>query len=508
MLILNFPWDTRASASPKRFFDYTVNIKDNYALDFNSFFPKDRLTFQEIKDNAAHFPDYESFLSYLQRRRPELYENKVLVFDSGSIQYADHEHPRVLLFGDGLILAFAENPSSTDRSVEIMAWNENAMRFDFHELAFKAGPAQLTENPSVCSSCHGSPAKPLWDPYDFWSNAYGAAISRFATQSEKDSFQRIKDDESKSGVYKYLNWDFDESAGIEGIDTFTQYVTVLQFASIAKQWNSQKDAIKPYVYSILGVLSGCANSRDEKVRSAALKAFFPAAWSDIIQRGSAFHYRRAVEQRKSLKRYLQNRYDKNFQGPLISFLNHERLGDESIVIAELQQILSFVGMDLADFTMSQVQNPAFFSTPSIFESDFLGMMILLDREPFEQLRPTVSGGFFFEFQCKALQAKSRDALSGLEAPKELAIRTKRAPSAFGTCISCHVMDPESSGAPAIPFDRTKDLKAWLKEENGIHRVKERLDRRGVGRMPPDQALSDDAIKDLKEALDRLVEDRD
>lgn len=508
MLMLSFFLDARASSKPKDFFDYTAKIGRNYALDFSNFFPKNRLTLKEIKDESHNFSNYDGFLSYLQKRRPELYENYVLIFDSGSIQYADHEHPRVVLFGDGLILAFAEDPGASDRSVEIMAWNERDMRFDFHELSFRGSSAQLIENPSVCSSCHGSPAKPLWDPYDFWSNAYGAAISRFASQSEQDSFQRIRNKEAKSGVYSYLNWEVDQSRGLVGMDSFTQYVTLLQFASMANQWKSRKDAIKPYIYSILGILAGCANSNDENLRMAAWKAFFPESWEDEVRQGLDFNYRRAVEQRQSLKRYLQDRYEHNFQGPLINFPGHERLAGESIVIAELQQVLSYVGIDLADFTMSQAQNPAFFSTPNVFESDLLAMFLLLDREPFEQLRPTVSAGFYVEFQCKALQEESRQALSKLEGPSASVTRTNPAPSTFGICISCHVLEQGSSGAPAIPFDRTKLLRAWLKEENGIQKVKDRLDRQGSGRMPPDKALSDDAVKDLKEALDRLVKDSD
>ena len=136
-----------------------------YRLQLEAFFPSDRLSLKELQSLSAAAMSYEQFLQKLQLRRPQLFEHYVLLHESGSLQFADRQHPRVLLFADGLILAFAEHPRQGERRVEAIELDPSSWRFQFAELRFpKEGDSSFQSNPHVCQSCHGQDQHPLWEP--------------------------------------------------------------------------------------------------------------------------------------------------------------------------------------------------------------------------------------------------------------------------------------------------------------------------------------------------------
>lgn len=214
-------------ARPLDFTAFGPRLQADYRFDMSAFLPANRLRLDEIQELVVG-RSYEEFLDELKARRPGFFENPVFIHDSGSLQYADREHPRVILFGEGLMLAFAEDPRSQDRAVEVIAFNGKT--FEFAEIKFSGNDSRFHAQPKNCESCHGVNGKPLWDPYDFWPNAYGSAIARFKTDAERKAYDGVRLNPGKAGIYARLQWPLpptNNNAGMDGIETFTQYVTQL-----------------------------------------------------------------------------------------------------------------------------------------------------------------------------------------------------------------------------------------------------------------------------------------
>ena len=149
---------------------------------------------------AADF-DFATLQSLLQRHNPgsvdeliaalpfTLRSRYALVFESRSLQGATFRDPRVILYGPDarLVVTFNGDPSQRGfQTVETMEWRPETREFRFRELQFSGSAAVVVSevNPERCTSCHGTPARPIWDTHPLWPGAYGEHYGRGLSASE------------------------------------------------------------------------------------------------------------------------------------------------------------------------------------------------------------------------------------------------------------------------------------------------------------------------------------
>jgi mono/diheme cytochrome c family protein len=500
-------------ARPQDFTAFGPRLSADYRFDMRAFLPADRLSLPELEERVAGLQSYEEFLDYLAKRRPKLFESPVFIHDSGSLQYADRENPRVILFGDGLMLAFAEDPSSDERTVEVIAFDGKS--FKFAELNFAQYEASIQKDPKNCQSCHGVNGKPLWDPYDFWPNAYGRAIARFKTDDEKKAYDGVRLNPSKKGIYARLQFPLppaNNNSGLDGIEAFTQYVTQLQIFASLQRWQSEVN-FRPMVPALLAVLNQCAAYENDKDAARQLATFFPAAWKSLIEAGFPATHQRVKDERKKFIEYQIARYRKLFPSGKIAFpINHDRLAGETLTTAQFFFVLDLAGVNTQDFAMSQGLNPYMLSVPSNFDFDLGTDFTLVAQGLFQKLTPAFSngGGYGYTwtvFDCKKLQEESLQQLQNVKVSTPPLTKFQPAPTVLGECMGCHSVDASNRGVPEIPFDRTAALRDYLKADNntGLYKILERIGKSGAGQMPPYRNLTINEKEQLKNNLKLMAD---
>ncbi|HET9240035.1 MAG TPA: hypothetical protein VFO10_22425 [Oligoflexus sp.] len=504
---------TLLEAKPQDFTAFGPRLGADYRLDMSAFLPADRLSLQELQARVAELRSYEEFLDFLAARRPSLFESPVFIHDSGSLQYADREHPRVILFGDGLMLAFAEDPGRDERTVEVIAFNGKA--FEFAELKFTPAEASFQKDPGNCQSCHGVNGKPLWDPYDFWPNAYGSAIARFKTDAEKKAYDAVRLNPAKKGIYARLNFPMppaNNNTGMDGIEAFTQYVTQLQIFASLQRWQTEA-SFRPMVPALLAVLNQCAAYENDKDAARQLATFFPPAWKAVIETGFPAWHQKVKEERKRFIAYQAARYQKLFpKGKTLFPIDHERLAGETLTTAQFLFVLELAGVNTRDFAMSQGLNPYMLSVPSNLDFDLGTDFTLIAQDLFQKLKPALSngGGYGYTwavFDCRKLQDESLLQLQNVKTTTPSLTKFQPAPTVFGECMGCHSLEASKRGIPEIPFDRTGAFRDYLKADDnaGLNKILERIGKTGAGQMPPYRTLTTNQKEQLKSNLKRMAE---
>jgi cytochrome c553 len=501
-------------ARPADFTAFGPRLSQDYRFDMSAFLPADRLRLDEIQREMARLSSYEEFLDYLVARSPQLFENPVLIHDSGSLQYADKEYPRVILFGDGLMLAFAEEPGREERKVEVIAFN--GKDFEFAELKFAAAGSEYRAQPENCQSCHGKDLKPLWDPYDFWPNAYGSAIARFQTDAERKAYEALRLKSGKRGIYARIQWPVPPSnnnTGMDGIETFTQYVTQLQLFAVLQRWKEQYPAFSKVTPALLAVLNQCAANLNDKDAAQHLATFFPESWRGFIETNFPVWHQKVQAERKRFVDYQVARYQRLFPAGRVMFpMDHNRLADETLTNAQLYFVLELAGIPTRDLALSQGLNLFRLSVPSNLDFDLGTDLSLVSRELFQKLKPGFSngGGYGYTwavFDCRKLQTESIQQLQNVTMAKPSATKFQPAPTVFGECMGCHSIEASKRGIPEIPFDRTGALRDYLKAGNhaGLDKILERIEKSGAGQMPPYRSLNAKEKELLKKNLESMVE---
>lgn len=125
-----------------------------------------------------------------------------LVYESRSSQSASFEFPRTILSND--IHRSTDNPQSVFRSffamsfngektqkgfynLEIIEFNSDKGRFEFHELIFdpmgRRAPTPVL-NATRCLMCHQD--RPVWDSYPHWPGVYGSIATEFGEPDKNE----------------------------------------------------------------------------------------------------------------------------------------------------------------------------------------------------------------------------------------------------------------------------------------------------------------------------------
>ena len=117
-----------------------------------------------------------SMTNFLKSLPDDLRTNFIFMGQSQSLQTATATNPRVIMTSARGDVRVSFNTSPNERGynkVEISTWNPHKQAFDYQEMEFNTqdGKAQQHKDPSSCVQCHGNPAKPNWDNYNYWAGA-------------------------------------------------------------------------------------------------------------------------------------------------------------------------------------------------------------------------------------------------------------------------------------------------------------------------------------------------
>ncbi|NRA68271.1 MAG: hypothetical protein HRU19_27550 [Pseudobacteriovorax sp.] len=487
-------------SAPKEFTDYGYSFRGNQ-LRIDNLVPPSRMTIDELSLMAESSTDINDFMSRLFRASPVLRDNFVMMHTTGSLQRASFDAPRVIVFGDGYFISF-NTTQGAKPTVEVIALNDD-YEFTFLDLDFSRSNT-VEKDPEVCAGCHGNNALPIWEPYDFWPNAYGSHISRFGTTKERDLYNQLVS--RSDGVFQYLRFAPIRNNFNGVVESFTQYAYGLGMLAMVKQWSRQAERLDPYFYAMLGALEGCFNFGSVDAASSDLKTFFPRSHHAVIDREFLRYVEQTRTERQAFKNYLIGKYDRNFDGsPTLFPIDHNRLIDEVMPVATLKFLFDKRGLVFESFMMSQGQNPGFLQVPGNFEKTLQSAMFAYDETIMSALNPDITDFFGFSwpfFDCETLKSESLQAtadetfvlppVAGVEA-------TPR--SSIGLCIDCHVKSRTT--APFIPFDDSMALREWLLS-GGQEKVVDRLQRDGFGKMPPNDEITEDDKKVLIEVFETLT----
>jgi hypothetical protein len=144
---------------------------------------------------------FRSIAEFIAELPADLRETFTLLKISDSLQGADWNHPRVLLFNEQMVVAYNGNPEHRGyRQVEVIDFDYKEARYRFNEISEVTGSDGLTRlaptspSPQRCLACHGADPKPIWTDYNTWPKAYGGYDDRITTNIHIDSNPYLKED--------------------------------------------------------------------------------------------------------------------------------------------------------------------------------------------------------------------------------------------------------------------------------------------------------------------------
>jgi mono/diheme cytochrome c family protein len=173
--------------------------------------PADRFTFQSIHDLIANH-QVETVEQLLAALPQELRAHYTLVFSSRSLQDANPQSPRAILFGTDALLIITFNGERSQRgyeSVETMEFSSETNTFSFREISFTAdsspGTPQISDpNPARCVACHDNPARPIWDTPPVWPGVYGERYGAGLSSAELRGIRGFVSSQPTHARYRYL----------------------------------------------------------------------------------------------------------------------------------------------------------------------------------------------------------------------------------------------------------------------------------------------------------------
>ncbi len=133
----------------------------------------------------------EEFLDALPER---YFATTTFVVKSRSMQQASWARPRIILHSDAVerdtprrhvVLAVGGD----GQSVEAIEFDDRGGEFDFYRLFFSAAKPTVERNPTRCATCHGAPARPIWDGFGIWPG-FLASLSTHTTGAGSVELER------------------------------------------------------------------------------------------------------------------------------------------------------------------------------------------------------------------------------------------------------------------------------------------------------------------------------
>ena len=483
-----------------------------------NFFPKKRISYQDIK--TWPFDSYESFLEQLNEKRPQFFQNEVLIHTSSSLQPSSLKSPRILLFGDGLVMAFNEIQGSESKShrVEVIEFDRDKAQFIPREILFnrlKKKGVQFNDQPTSCLACHGEPFRPIWNPYDFWSRAFGSRIGRIGSDQEEKAYHQYFAS-SQKGIRKYLKKDAipeGDHLMLRSIEAFTGYMNTLNSITMGKLLASKNlDALE---YPLLWILNYCASNENNQDSTRGDQAFL-SLFSDDFHAQAPLSFEALQKETQLARNWFKTYSDRiyaevfpNIQKEYF-FIDHNRLRDEAFTVTRLRYLLENKGISLRNLVLSHGANDYFFSTPNNFIADLKNTYEhYLNQSASEELKNATS------YSCQQLEDISRSLnqdfnseASRTHIQQSRFDRPQKDLSPMGKCMKCHTLDynqPKTKG-PYIPFDDSAKMQKLLKTTGLGEEIKYRISTEdSFDQMPPKARLSSEEISALNEYVDTLKE---
>ena len=115
--------------------------------------------------------------------------------DSAQAAATDPDHPRMIFFQEGMILALTGHTDpkadAINRRAEIIRYNYSANEWEFKTIRLSRQGPIVDEHPRDCRGCHGTPLRPLWRSYLTWPGAYSfSSYYEYLSTVEKDEEER------------------------------------------------------------------------------------------------------------------------------------------------------------------------------------------------------------------------------------------------------------------------------------------------------------------------------
>ena len=168
---------------------------------------------ESLKALAEQSSSVESFLGKLAEKHPEHFQNYTSIYATRSLHRASFDFPRVVLIGKSFsevnsykaepnfLLSFSTDPGDPRaENIEVAFWNPTLRQYEFVGIEFglQAKSKRFKEE-AFCESCHGYPAKPIWDSYFFWPGVFGS-------EDDSSTFRpyRTYPEYSKSKEFRYF----------------------------------------------------------------------------------------------------------------------------------------------------------------------------------------------------------------------------------------------------------------------------------------------------------------
>jgi hypothetical protein len=474
---------------------------------------------------AGAFHDYAGFLDLLLSKSPRLRDRVVLVHRSESQQLSSLEHPRVLLYDGGTIFALSEHPDQKNQRVEILETQPGTYDVQLREIVFKEDRSiQFSANPKSCIACHGIPAKPLWNPYDFWPNAYTSAIGQIGTQQEKIAYQKLKAGASSSPLLKRLTLPQEMNFDTENITGFTQNILQINLGRWISQNLSAKSSFdRGYALPLLASLNYCTAKSRMPQSGTVLPDFGAANLKTYLRPEEVFPLSPSIEtigadvlgNRNAFKSFLDQIQNEIYpQATVTNKVDHDRLINEVEVLSQMQWLLSLAGVDAANMTTSLYANDYLISAPSNYPFDFMTTLYELRPDLFVGLKlqsfdMSTGQDSWIKVDCDSILEESlKETRPANPLTWKPSSEVSRSVPVVNRCAKCHVQDvADKEGlAPRIPFHRVLDFSTLLKDprEKLKEKIMARVRATDDKQMPPGTPLTAEEIAGLEEYLNNLT----
>jgi hypothetical protein len=177
------------------------------------------MTFEDLKILIQNH-GLTSVEAVVARLPVDLRGNFTLAYSSQSLQGADHDNPRAILFGSDatLVLTFNGHPQQRRYDeLEVLQFRTASREFELYSIKFGDEVTFSGPNPAICLSCHGRSPRPIWGGYDYeqtddnhWPGFYGSTHDAPASNDvERQAFVRFRERALLHPRYRHLQWRMD-----------------------------------------------------------------------------------------------------------------------------------------------------------------------------------------------------------------------------------------------------------------------------------------------------------
>lgn len=482
-----------------------ISIDSQYSYSFDErFVGPSPVTLEGLINNKRQFNNYDEFLVYLKRVLPELFERPIFLHHTGSLQRASFEEPRVLLFGRGIVLAF-----DNTTKVEMMEFDLDEGRFRMGEISFHNRDIKIEIDPPKCLSCHGNNPNPIWNPYNIWIKAFRSQVD-WGSPQEQEYYQRFRDRENKTGIYKYVEIKSPEFPD-NSIEHYTQFLSMLNFLRMMSLLKQNDTLIRPFRYVLAAIINGCTSTVNmyRVGRIYKIEEFLPPHVIPLMEIPKRHYDEDGRRASRRLVSHLEESYGRMFG--ITKFYHHLHLflSQDHRLVTDLRYILENLGLPWREFTMGHGENDYAITSPYFTHFDLMNAFISYAPDIFVELKPSFISikelPYDYSsviFSCDDLKERSLEELQDFQGNNITPVYTYHADSEIALapmsrCIKCHGVEDKG---PDIPLGDAMALRVWLDRDKNRATIISTIEE---GTMPRKSQLTGEQREALIEAIEEL-----